>query len=156
MLTRSRATGIQFEQFAVLWLSLLYSFQGEEIGMVDQWISWNDTVDPAACNSNPSIYERFSRDPERTPFQWSDELNAGFSNADRTWLPVASNYKTVNVRMERAADLSHLQVYMSLQRLRRDEVFQQGDLTYAALSQQVVAILRWDWIPYEIAPIPTC
>lgn len=38
--------------------------------MTDQWLSWNDTVDPAACNSNPSIYEQFSRDPERTPFQW--------------------------------------------------------------------------------------
>lgn len=46
------------------------SDQGEEIGMTDQWLSWNDTVDPAACNSNPSIYEQFSRDPERTPFQW--------------------------------------------------------------------------------------
>lgn len=39
----------------------LQKFQGEEIGMTDQWLSWKDTVDPAACNSNPSIYEQFSR-----------------------------------------------------------------------------------------------
>lgn len=110
--------------------------------MTNQWISWNDTVDPAACNSNPSIYERFSRDPERTPFQWSDGLNAGFSNANKTWLPVASNYKTVNVKVERATEQSHLQIFMNLQRLRCDEVLQRGDVTYAAISQQVVAILR--------------
>lgn len=117
-------------------------FQGEEIGMTNQWISWNDTVDPAACNSNPSIYERYSRDPERTPFQWSDGLNAGFSNGNKTWLPVASNYKTVNVKVERSTEQSHLQIFTNLQRLRRDAVLQRGDVSYAALSQQVVAILR--------------
>lgn len=119
------------------------NLQGEEIGMTNQWISWNDTVDPAACNSNPSIYERFSRDPERTPFQWSDKMNAGFSNANKTWLPVASNYKTTNVKIERATERSHLQIYTKLQRLRGDAVLQRGDVTYGALSQQVVAILRY-------------
>lgn len=37
--------------------------QGEEIGMTDVWISWEDTVDPQACRTNPNIYESFSRDP---------------------------------------------------------------------------------------------
>lgn len=110
--------------------------------MTNRWISWNDTVDPAACNSNPTIYERFTRDPERTPFQWSDELNAGFSNANKTWLPVASDYKSINVKVERASEQTHLQVFINLQRLRRDAILQKGDVTYAALSQQVVAILR--------------
>lgn len=110
--------------------------------MTNQWISWNDTVDPVACHSNPSIYERFSRDPERTPFQWSAELNAGFSTARKTWLPVASNYETVNVKVEWANAQSHLHVYTDLQRLRRDVVLQLGDVSYAALSAQTVAILR--------------
>lgn len=43
--------------------------QGEEIGMTDVWISWEDTQDPQACRTNPDIYEPYSRDPARTPFQ---------------------------------------------------------------------------------------
>lgn len=52
--------------------------QGEEIGMKDGFISWEDTVDPSACNTDDPInYVQTSRDPERTPFQWNSEKNAG-------------------------------------------------------------------------------
>lgn len=40
-------------------------------------ISWEDTVDPPARNAGPDNYREVSRDPERTPFQWSAEKNAG-------------------------------------------------------------------------------
>lgn len=146
------------------------NYNGEEIGMVDQWLSWNDTVDPAgatlnlnykiltrkliqfvstysntACNSNPSIYEKFSRDPERTPMQWDDTMNAGFSTADKTWLPVADNYKEINVQREGADDRSHLKVYKSLQDLRKEPTLRNGYTKYAALSQQVIVIARLDF-----------
>lgn len=48
--------------------------------MIDGEISWEDTVDPAACNSNRDIYENFTRDPSRTPFQWTAGTNAGKRN----------------------------------------------------------------------------
>lgn len=110
--------------------------------MTNQWLSWNDTVDPAACNSNPNIYERFTRDPERTPFQWTAGPNAGFSDAPKTWLPVAENYKTVNVEVERADERSHLLVYTNLQRLRKEDVLKFGNVKYEALTEQVIAVLR--------------
>lgn len=111
--------------------------------MQDQWLSWNDTVDPAACNSNPTIYERFSRDPERTPFQWNDQKNAGFSSAEKTWLPVANNYKQINVQTESIGERSHLKVYNSLQVLRRENTMKNGDFRYAALGKHVVSIARY-------------
>lgn len=101
-------------------------------------------MDPAACNSNPKIYEQFTRDPERTPFQWNDEKNAGFSTADKTWLPVADNYKEVNVRKENSDEKSHLKVYKSLKELRETATLQDGQTKYAALGQQVVAIARFE------------
>lgn len=55
--------------------------QGEEIGMVDGFVSWEDTVDPGSCNTDDPInYWKNSRDPERTPFQWNTDVNAGKEN----------------------------------------------------------------------------
>lgn len=118
--------------------------QGEEIGMTDQWISWNDTVDPAACNSNPSIYEKFTRDPERTPFQWDDTKNAGFSNADKTWLPVADTYRDFNVKKEAQDERSHLKVYLALQKLRQTSTLKYGSVKNGVLADQVLGFLRYD------------
>jgi len=61
----------------VLWL-YPYTFQGEELGMVDyRELSWEETVDPPARNVGEKLYQEVSRDPVRTPFQWNNETNAG-------------------------------------------------------------------------------
>lgn len=110
--------------------------------MTNQWISWQDTVDPAACNSNPTIYEKFTRDPERTPFQWDGTKNAGFSTGEKTWLPVADNYKEVNVVKQVKDDRSHLKVYLALQKLRQNPTLKYGSIKNAVLSDQVLAFIR--------------
>lgn len=51
--------------------------QGEELALTDGYVSWEDTVDTPACNTNSSVYQKYSRDPTRTPFQWDDTKNAG-------------------------------------------------------------------------------
>ncbi|KAH8355357.1 hypothetical protein KR093_011546 [Drosophila rubida] len=118
------------------------NYQGEEIGMTDVYISWQDTVDPQACQSNEQEFERLTRDPVRTPFQWSDEAQAGFTNASSTWLPLADNYKLVNVKRERGIALSHLNVYKQLRALRDEATLQQGDVTVKALGPNVLAFKR--------------
>ena len=45
------------------------------------------------------LYEKFSRDPCRGPMQWNSEKNAGFSRAEKTWLPVHPDYKTHNIKV---------------------------------------------------------
>ncbi|EDW00816.1 maltase A3 [Drosophila grimshawi] len=118
------------------------TYQGEELGMTDLDISWEDTRDPAACNSNPEIYEQFTRDPARTPFHWSSELNAGFSTSSKTWLPINPNYVSVNVATESAADSSHLKLYKQLVQLRQLKTLQYGATRYAAINDNVLAIKR--------------
>ena len=105
------------------------TYYGEEIVMTDQWISWEDTVDPQACLQTQETYDALSRDPARTPFQWDDSREAGFSTANKTWLPVASNYKTVNVKDEKLKANSHLNVFKRLTTLRKNRaVLQDGTL----------------------------
>lgn len=111
--------------------------------MTDVWISWNDTVDPAACNTNPDVYEQFSRDPERTPFQWDATTSAGFSTNTKTWLPVAENYRDVNVDAELAADRSHLKCYAQMMQLRKENTFRSGTVTVKAVDNNVLVIVRY-------------
>lgn len=110
--------------------------------MTDVWISWNDTVDPAACNTDPTVYEKYSRDPERTPFQWDDTTSAGFSINPKTWLPVAPDYKEVNVKTENSANTSHLKIYKDLIRLRQTDSMREGVTVTIALTDNVFIIVR--------------
>ena len=99
--------------------------------MTNVHLTWEETVDPQACNSNPEIYESRSRDPARTPFPWDDSKNAGFSTGNKTWLPVGQNYKTVNVKAQEAATNSHLKIFRRLTTIRKQPVFMKGNYSGA-------------------------
>lgn len=110
--------------------------------MTDVIISWKDTVDPQACNTNETVYNALSRDVARTPFQWDETPNAGFSRAPKTWLPVNINYKCVNVKVERSTARSHLNVYKRLVALRREPSFVNGTLEIKVLQNDVIVYKR--------------
>ncbi|PNF22635.1 Maltase 2 [Cryptotermes secundus] len=118
------------------------TYNGEEIGMVDAHISFSDTVDPAGRNAGPERYELFSRDPERTPFQWDDTFNSGFSTSNRTWLPVNSNYHQLNLAAQKEAPVSHYKVYQRLIELRKQPTVQRGSLQTYPASEKVFAFSR--------------
>lgn len=63
------------------------TYNGEEIGMEDTWLSWEETKDPQGCNAGKDHYETASRDPERTPFQWDNTTSAGRSSNQLLKLP---------------------------------------------------------------------
>jgi alpha-glucosidase len=93
-------------------------YYGEEIGMVDHVPTRiEDVRDPVGRTGWP---KEKGRDGERTPMQWSAGVNAGFSIAKTTWLPVGSDYKTVNVAAEENNPDSLLNYYRKLIRLRKE------------------------------------
>ncbi|XP_034475196.1 maltase 1 [Drosophila innubila] len=119
------------------------TYYGEELGMEDyRDISFEETVDQPACDAGSDNYKWISRDPERTPMQWSDERNAGFSSGDSTWLPVHPNYRELNLRAQQRASRSHYKVYQSLLKLRNLHVLQEGSFTAQALNSRVFALKR--------------
>jgi alpha-glucosidase len=78
-------------------------YYGDELGMADVAIPLEKLQDPSPTN----------RDPERTPMQWSDAPNAGFS-AVEPWLPVEDNYHSHNVQTETDNPTSTLALYKAL------------------------------------------
>lgn len=118
------------------------TYYGEEIGMVDQWLPYNETKDPAGLRAGPDDYTSYSRDPARTPMQWNDDANAGFSTANKTWLPVASNYKTLNVKIQDAAQKSHLKLFKHLTTYRKRQILALGDLNLNYTDSNMVVYKR--------------
>ncbi len=94
------------------------TYYGAEIGMVTSTPTRvEDVKDPIGITGWP---KEKGRDGERTPMQWDDSLNAGFSTAATTWLPVPDNYKTLNVKAESADPDSLLNWHKKLIAMRRN------------------------------------
>lgn len=95
--------------------ALLY--YGEEIGMTNNDPkSLAEVRDPIGKIGWP---KEIGRDGERTPMQWNDGRNAGFSDGAVTWLPVGANFRTHNVAKESLDPKSLLSYYRTLIRLRK-------------------------------------
>jgi alpha-glucosidase len=54
-----------------------FVYSGDELGMEDTFIRFEESVDPRALIAGPERYEKTSRDGCRSPFQWDDSENAG-------------------------------------------------------------------------------
>ncbi|MGA2729098.1 MAG: alpha-glucosidase [Terracidiphilus sp.] len=101
--------------FASRSASLFY--YGDDIGMnTTPPTRKEDVKDPVGRAFWP-IYK--GRDGERTPMQWDSSKDAGFSKAASTWLPLAPDYTTVNVKSEEANPDSLLAWYEALIRLKK-------------------------------------
>ena len=104
------------------------TWEGAEIGMVTTTPTRvEDVKDPIGITGWP---KEKGRDGERTPMQWDATKDAGFSTADKTWLPVAPDYKTVNVAVEQKDPTSILVFNEKLIAMRRaNPALRNGKLT---------------------------
>ena len=128
---------------SILLRGIPFIYQGQEIGM--QNAVWNDvkeyndinTIDQynIAISAGLSdkealaVCSKMSRDNARTPVQWSDSDNAGFTTGT-PWLKVNSNYKDINVQNQENDPDSVLNYYRKLVATRKSpeykEVFTYG------------------------------
>jgi oligo-1,6-glucosidase len=110
-----------------------YIYQGEEIGMINvRFDSIDDYKDIETLNmyrekviengEDPqkvmeAIYAK-GRDNARTPFQWDDSKNAGFTTGE-PWIKVNPNYKEINAKQAIADPNSIYHYYRKLIQLRK-------------------------------------
>lgn len=111
-----------------------YIYQGEELGMTNYpFQSPDDFRDIESinayrewCSEGKLSHEVFwpciifkSRDNARTPVQWDDSLQAGFTSGT-PWIAVNPNYTTINAKAETADFNSVFHYYKRLIALRKE------------------------------------
>ena len=114
-----------------------FLYNGEEIGMTDYMLtdisevkdtmgSWyyHAIVTDMGVHPEEAMQRTaaMTRDKNRTPMQWSNNPNAGFSPSHvATWLPVNPNYKNgINVRDQQHNPSSLLNYYKHLLQVRKN------------------------------------
>ena len=110
-----------------------FYYQGDELGMSNiKFENIEDYKDIESINmyrqlkNNNGDIDGFieaqkisARDNARTPFQWNDSINAGFSDS-MPWLKINPDYKTVNVAVQENDPNSCLHYFRKLVQLRKE------------------------------------
>ncbi len=111
-----------------------FMYQGEEIGMTNYPFTSFYQFDDVEIKGN---YEKViasgesaetylkelnesSRDHARTPMQWSDDNQGGFTDGKKSWLGVNPNYNKINVESDLANPNSVFHFYRKLLDIRRN------------------------------------
>ena len=117
---------------------LPFIYQGQEIGMenmnfqsIDQVDDIN-TIDEYHVARNAGLSEKealscislYSRDNARTPVQWDNSANAGFTSGT-PWLPLNPNYKEINVASQENDPDSLFAFYKKLIALRKNPEYKE-------------------------------
>ena len=112
-----------------------YIYQGEELGMTNvPFASMDEFRDIESINAYREYTENGiiapedmmkylnykSRDNARTPMQWSDEENGGFTKGT-PWIKINPNYTTINAREQMEREDSVFHYYQKLISLRKKE-----------------------------------
>ena len=113
-----------------------YVYQGEELGMTNcPFNTLENFRDLESINAFHELTEQGKmteeemmaaigykgRDNARTPMQWDDSANAGFSGADATpWIMVNPNYTKINAKDQVSREDSVFKYYQKLIKLRHE------------------------------------
>ncbi|MBX7226578.1 MAG: alpha-glucosidase [Chitinophagales bacterium] len=143
-----KAAIIYFLQLTVRAVPFFY--YGEEIGMENVTIPLKVGKDPIAKKYNylPQWLVNYSgetlnRDEVRTPMQWDDSTNAGFSNGSTTWLPVEKNYPNCNVAQQQRNEKSLYNLIKKLLHLRKAHIaLHAGEMSEVKAASNVLSFKR--------------
>jgi len=119
-----------------------FIYQGQEIGMLNTRLDCIDHYEDVFVKNNYTVAKnklrinekkcfelavKSTRDNARTPVQWDDSANAGFTTGE-PWFPVNKNYPQINVKKEMADPDSIYHHYKELIKFKKEnEVAIYGD-----------------------------
>ncbi len=135
-----------------------FLYQGEEIGMTNYCFKSFDEFDDVEIRGNYrqilqsgvgaltylAELNKSSRDHSRTPMQWSNSHQGGFTTAEKSWLAINENYTHINAESQQKDPDSIFNFYKKLLEIRRrNEDLVYGDyFDIAPDHEQVFAYTR--------------
>mgnify|MGYP002511029405 CR=1 FL=1 len=125
---------------------LPFIYQGQELGMENMPFSSIDEIDDISTHDEYRValeaglspeealkaVSAYSRDNARTPMQWSDASNAGFTTGT-PWLAVNPNYTAINAASQVTDEDSVYTFYKKLIALRKNPAYRET-IVYGALE----------------------
>ncbi|GMF81868.1 unnamed protein product [Aspergillus oryzae] len=147
----------------------LFIYQGQELGMPNVPKHWGINKITSNAPQNTPLHEAClaeyrlkSRDNARTPMQWDDSPNAGFSSV-RPWLPVHDDYQSLNALDQVNDKESVYHYWASVLRLRKayPDVLVYGSFellspehpdlfVYARMASSGRAVIVTNFRPHEV------
>ncbi|MGJ5713911.1 glycoside hydrolase family 13 protein [Staphylococcus equorum] len=134
-----------------------FIYQGQEIGMTNYPFESVETFNDVTVVNEYNIvkaqggdltellnkHKMENRDNSRTPMQWSNGINGGFSEHE-PWFPVNPNYTEINVSSQQQDSNSILNFYKSLIQLKKShDIFTYGTFNLIdAENEHVFAYIR--------------
>lgn len=134
-----------------------FIYQGQEIGMLNANIPTIDRYKDVSAINTYKLFRKLgfsdkftmktcmyaSRDNARTPMQWNDKKNAGFTDADEPWFEVNPNYKQINVEQADKDPNSILNFYRKLLKFRKEnDIVKYGDFELLKTAKNIFAFVR--------------
>ena len=118
------------------------SYQGEELGLTEADIAYEDIQDPYGITFWPQFK---GRDGCRTPHPWlHDQVNAGFSY-DKPWLPVVSEHHQKSVDVQEKQSDSVLNSYRHFTQWRKKHsALLYGDISFIDKAEPILSFIRQD------------
>ena len=117
-------------------------YQGEELGLPEADISYEDLQDPYGIRFWPKFK---GRDGARTPMVWSSNLPNGGFTTGKPWLPVPDIHRAMAVNTQQGRDGSIFEFYRDFLEFRRaDPALIKGDISFVDTPDDVVAYIRDD------------
>lgn len=141
-----------------------YIYQGEEIGMTNpHYTSIEQYKDVESLNYYQILLDQGktpeealeilgarSRDNSRTPMQWTNEANGGFSEGE-PWLSVSDNTNKINVAAQQEDDTSILAFYKKLIQMRKEkQVVSKGKISFLYQDHKYVMAYKRNWEDQEL------
>jgi len=143
----SRWGGYQSTDFAKMLFAMISSlrgsvcsYQGEELGLTEADIAFEDIQDPYGITFWPQFK---GRDGCRTPQPWQHDLtHAGFSQA-KPWLPMSEDHIAKSVDLQEDAADSVLNSYRHFNRWRKEQpTILYGDIEFVESPESILAFVR--------------
>lgn len=118
-----------------------FIYYGEELGLPEAKLPKHQLQDPTGKKYYPFFK---GRDGARTPMQWDQTANGGFTTEGcQAWLPLQNNLEQYSVESQQKKDDSVLNFYQKLLLFRKNsKILQQGICEVQAIENEIIQVKR--------------